>query len=130
MKRILTLTALFGLLVSCTPTVVLPPAASVTGYWKGSIDKYAGAVHIEISTHLKVTDSPNPGDFTGTGQIRGTVSADNAVVTGNVNTGELVATNGDITVTCTGTFRNNNEYNGSCSARGYSAQLYMTRVSD
>lgn len=127
-KRILALTALFGLLVSCTPRLAAPPAASVTGYWKGSISKYG--LSVDISTRLQVTDSPASGDFTGKGTLRGVIAVDDAVVTGNVKTGSLIATDGTNTVTCAGAFKNNNEYNGTCTFQSYSAPLYMSRQGD
>lgn len=126
-KRILPLAILSVLLASCTPAVI-PPAQSVTGYWTGSISKYGMTVNIKA--HLKLTDQPKPGDFTGTADLSGIISVSNGTVTGNVNEGTLVASDGSENVTCVGSFKNNNEYNGSCTFRSYGAQLYLSRQGD
>lgn len=116
------------LLAGCTPTRVLPPADSVTGYWKGSLSRYG--ISVTISTRITLTNTPNVGDFSGTGQLRGALSVDDATVQGNVNTGVLTAQKGSDVVNCTGTFKNNNEYNGNCTYNSISAPLYMTREGD
>ncbi|WP_135229695.1 hypothetical protein [Deinococcus fonticola] len=128
MKKALVIPFAALLLAGCTPTQVIPPAESVTGNWRGSLSRYGLSVNISI--RITRTDAPAQGDFTGTGQLRGALSIDDAVIKGNVNSGVLTAQKGSDVVTCTGRFKNNNEYNGDCSYGGFNAPLYMSRQGD
>lgn len=128
MKKFLILAPLLAVLAGCAPGITIPPATSVTGYWKGDITKFG--MSVTIKAQIQRTDSPTNGDFTGTGQLRGVVSVDDAMVTGNVNSGTMVAQRGSDVVSCVGNFKNNNEYNGTCTYGSYSAPLYMYRQGD
>lgn len=127
-KQFLPLTALIALLASCMPAPVIPPAESVTGYWKGDISKYG--MSVDVSAHLSLADTPNVGDFTGKANLRGVISKDDVEVTGNVMKGTLVAAQGADVVSCKGEFKNNNKFLGSCSYGGYSAPITLIRQGD
>lgn len=78
-----------------------------------------------LSVRLGLPDTA--GNFTGQGRVSGVVVIEDAKVSGNIQTGQLTATNGQDTVTCQGHFKNNNEYSGDCTYGSISAPLYMYR---
>ena len=127
MKKYLLLSPVLFVLASCS-TPQIPPAASVTGHWTGSVSKLW--VTVNISAQLELTDQPNSGDFTGTGKLSGAVNVDDATITGNTKTGALVASSSGVTVTCSGKFTDNNLYSGTCTSGGQSAPITLNRVGD
>lgn len=127
MKKYLLLSPVLFVLASCS-TPQNPPAASVTGHWEGNVSKLWKVVY--VSAQLKVTDQPASGDFTGTGKLSGAVNVDDATITGNTKTGALVASSSGVTVTCSGTFTDNNFYSGTCDSGGLTAPIILNRLGD
>lgn len=110
-------------LTACTPAMEpLVPAPSVTGQWQGDVSHWALGSY-EVLATLTQADTPRSGDFKGTLSAAG-IGLEGRI-TGNVDDGTLIASDGSTTVSCSGHFSGNARYEGDCSARGQDVHLRL-----
>lgn len=124
MKNIVLISTLALALAACG-TPVQPPAPTVTGEWTGTATDENNTYTLFMT--FNQTNTPNPGDFTGTYRFART-DGTAVPLTGNVNTGVVAIRGETLVMDCQGVFTGVTRYNATCIASNRGATLQTTVV--